>query len=225
LISTRDLSELPGIEGLRRTFKSLATLDAILSPEWEYRSYSYNAAWASDAEMGSMRNGAGDTFFAHFSPAGCWLLGFAHEYPMSPYRKNPPKPWPGVIDAVPLPFAACLKEPAFMVEDVTFCIWRQCDDANWEHGPISFPNDHEDPDGSAFLLSELDGKPETYQEMAKADYEREVDLAVVAHVFKHQPLTPEIVAALNPEVSFAELARELDEIGYLASGRIGRPCP
>jgi len=80
VISTRDLSLLPDVDGLRRTLQAMAMLDAILRPEWEFRYYSFNAAWAEGEQMGSMRNGSGDDFFAHFSSAGCWLKGFAHEY-------------------------------------------------------------------------------------------------------------------------------------------------
>src|SRR5438105_3956555 len=90
MISTRDLSLLPDVDGLRRTLQSMAMLDAILCPEWEFRYYSFNAAWDAGEQMGSMRNGSGDNFFAHFSPAGCWLKGFAHDYPLSPYRHDGP---------------------------------------------------------------------------------------------------------------------------------------
>jgi len=100
-------------------------LDAILCPEWQFRYYSFNAGWAPGEQMGSMRNGSGDELFAHFGAAGCWLKGFAHENPLSPYRENPKRVWPGVLDNVPGEFAGCLREPAFSVEDVTFCIWRR----------------------------------------------------------------------------------------------------
>ena len=35
--STRDLSQLPGVEGLHKLLQSLAMLDAIVCPEWQYR--------------------------------------------------------------------------------------------------------------------------------------------------------------------------------------------
>jgi hypothetical protein len=38
VVSTRHLSNLPDIDNLRRLCQSLAMLDAILSPEWEYSS-------------------------------------------------------------------------------------------------------------------------------------------------------------------------------------------
>lgn len=71
MISTLNSDGLPGIDELRRLLQSMAMLDAILSPEWEYRYYSFNANWSTGEQMGSMRNGCGDHFFAHFTPAGC----------------------------------------------------------------------------------------------------------------------------------------------------------
>lgn len=163
MISTRDLSRLPDVDGLRRLLQSMATLDAILMPEWEHRYYSFNAGWGDGEQMGSMRNGSGDDFFAHFTAAGCWLKGFAHEYPMSPYREDPPRAWPGVLD-VPSAFKSSVEEPAFGVAgwEVTFCIWRLHEDDRWRLGPVELPTDHADPDGSQFLLADLDGRPETY---------------------------------------------------------------
>ena len=214
MISTRDLLLLPDVDGLRRTLQAMAMLDAVLCPEWQYRYYSFNAAWGAVEQMGSMRNGSGDDFFAHFSAAGCWLKGFAHEYPMPPYSENPPRPWPGVLDAVPAEFAACLREPAFSVEDVTFRIWRLAGERTWQVGPVEFPPHHPDPDGSDFLLSPLDGRAETYQAWAADYYEREVELAAVEHVYRHRPFTPEVVARLNSEVSLGELSADISEIGY-----------
>jgi hypothetical protein len=214
VISTRNLSLLPDVDGLRRALQSMAMLDAILCPEWQFRYYSFNKAWASREQMGSMRNGRGDDFFASFSAAGCWLKGFAHEYPMSPYRENPPRPWPGVLDSIPAEFAACLREPAFSVEDVTFCIWRRFADPAWRVGPVQFPPGHPDPDGSEFLLSPLDGRPETYRPWA-ADYcGQDLDLAAVEYVYRHEPLITDVIARLNPEVSLSELTADIREIGY-----------
>ncbi|CAM5259788.1 hypothetical protein SBADM41S_08150 [Streptomyces badius] len=41
-----------------------------------------------------------------------------------------------------------------------------------------------------------------------------VDLEAVRHVYALRPLTDEIVAALNPERVPAELAEDIEEIGY-----------
>jgi len=62
-ISTRNLEGLPDVTRLKRLLQSMAMLDAILMPEWEYRHYSFNAHWGEDDMMGSMRDGAVDEFF------------------------------------------------------------------------------------------------------------------------------------------------------------------
>lgn len=214
MISTRDLSLLPDVDGLRHLLQSLAMLDAVLSPDWQYRYYSFNAGWSTGSQMGSMRNSSGDDFYTHFSSAGCWLKGFAHESPMSPYREQSQRQWPGVLDAVPAEFAECLREPAFEAETATFCIWRRYADTCWQVGPVEFPTDPPDPDGSADLLSILDGRPESYQSFAADYYEREVELAAIEHVYAHRPLTRAVVVQLNPEATLQGLAEDIREIGY-----------
>ena len=113
-ISTRNLGALPDVERLKALLQSLAVLDAILSPEWEYRYYSFNSKWSLGEQMGSMRNGSGDDFFALFNSAGCFLKGFSHDCPMSPYRNEPPVIWPGILDSVPDDFLSAVNEPAFL---------------------------------------------------------------------------------------------------------------
>src|SRR5262245_33579514 len=111
MISTRDLSGLPDIDGLKRLMQSMALLDAILSPEWQYRYYSFDSKWDNGEQMGSMRDGCGDDLFALFNEHGCFLKGFAHEAEMSPYRERPNCMWPGVLEGVPKEFAAALEQP------------------------------------------------------------------------------------------------------------------
>ena len=85
-ISTRNLSILGSLATVERVAQSIALLDAILSPEWQYRFFSFNAGWdsARHERMASMRDGSGDEYFAVFSPVGGILKGFAHESAMSP---------------------------------------------------------------------------------------------------------------------------------------------
>ncbi|MGH9772550.1 MAG: hypothetical protein ACRD4Q_12775, partial [Candidatus Acidiferrales bacterium] len=218
MTSTRDLSRLPDVKSLRRNLQAMALLDAILCPQWDLRYYSFSSTWAPGEEMGSMRNGSGDDFFAHFSAAGCWLKGFDHESPMSPYAGDEQRQWPGVIDAVPDEFAACLQEPAFKVKDVTFCIWRRYSDPAWQVGPVEFPPGHGDPDGSSLLLQMLDGRPESYRDWARSYYEHAVNLAAVECIYRHDALTAEIVENLNPAISLADLAADIREIGYPSQG-------
>jgi hypothetical protein len=214
MISTRDLSEMPDIEGLRKLSQSLAVLDAIHCPEWEYRYYSFNEHWSPEQAMASMRNGEGDDYFALFTTSGVIMKGFVVEALMSPYATEPPQTWPGVLENVPEDFIECfLREPAFEIHDVTFCIWRKLEDNVWKHGDIAFPTGP-DPDGSRFLLGILDGNPKTYQAWAEDYYERPIDLIAVSHIYEQKPLTLEVIQTLNTDVTLHELAGELEKIGY-----------
>jgi hypothetical protein len=212
-ISTRDLSGLPDIQGLKRVMQSMAMLDAIIAPDWESRYYSFNAHWLEDAQMGSMRNGEGDDLYVHYSTAGCLLKGFDHESRMSPWKSKPPKVWPGVLDSVPKDFSAALNEPAFSMESTTFCIWRFPSDTEWKRGFIEFPSE-EDADGSLALLSPLSGNQADYIIFAESYYEITLNAAAVKHIFDHKPLSNDIIRTLNTEVTLNELESDRAEIGY-----------
>lgn len=103
-------------------------LDAVLSPGWESRYYSFDSTWGPGEEMASMRNGSGDEYSIVFSAAGMFVRGFDHESPMSPAASELGEPWSGVLDAVPEVFAGCVHEPAFSFDGVpefTVCLWRR----------------------------------------------------------------------------------------------------
>ena len=55
MLSTHDYAALPPAVDLQRLAQSLAVLDAINSPDWEYRYYSYNAAWSPTAISDTLR--------------------------------------------------------------------------------------------------------------------------------------------------------------------------
>jgi len=210
MISTRDLHELPDIPGFRRLTRALATLDALLSPEWEYRYYSFNSHWAEGEMMASMRNGSGDQWFALLSSAGVALHGLAHESPI--FRLD--SRWPGIFDSLPSEFHAnFLNEPAFDTANSTFCIWRRASDERWFAGAAQLPPGN-DPDGSEELLSILAGDPQQYVDFAAEYYEREIAIADVAAVYEHAPLTQELLKRLNPRADLEALTADLNEIGY-----------
>ncbi|MFD7962014.1 hypothetical protein ACFV5J_14555 [Streptomyces zaomyceticus] len=213
---------LPGIEELRDHSRGLAMVEAVLSPEWESRYYSFDAHWSETEQLASMRNGSGDEYTIVLSPAGAFARVFDHESPLSPFGElTDGLTWPGVIDGVPEAFREYLTEPAFTDEDgvhvTTACLWREPADTDWHTGPVEFTDleDREDPDGSGRLLHLLtDRSAEAYTEFAEDYYERPVDIEAVRHVLALRPLTAEIVAALNPAVTLADLAEDVREIGY-----------
>jgi hypothetical protein len=192
-------------------------LDAILCPEWEYRYHSFNANWADREEMASMRDGSGDHYFILFTLAGAIMKGFAHESEAwQQALERGRQPVPGVFDGVPEDFAGFLTEPAFSMDESTFCLWRRPTDPTWKTGVIgSFEG--EDPDGSAELSRLLDGDPKAYLAWAEAYFETSVAYPAVDHIFAHRPLTEEVVRALNQEISLADLAEDISEIAYPTS--------
>lgn len=207
------LSFLPDIEELRKLSQSLALLDAILSPEWEYRFFSFNSKWGDGEMMASMRDACGNDYFILFNSAAAIIKGFDHESVMSPYASEPKKLWAGVLDDVPQEFAKFLFEPAFNIEDTTFCIWRRYADSSWQIGEIDYPDD-ENPDGLEDLLFALDGNPLTYKNFAEEYYEQEIPIFSVESVYRHESLSNDLVKTLNENISLKDLREDIEEIGY-----------
>jgi len=216
VISTRNLTELPPIDKLKRLSQSLAVLDAILCPDWSLRYYSFNTNWDSEHTLASMKTGSGDSYCILFSSNGAIIKGDAHETQFEDFSVLNGKPWPGVLDTVPSDFNYFLHEPAFSVQEATFLVWRREADAAWNVGKIDFP-DTADPDGSADLLAILDGNPNKYKEWGEEYYDRSIPVSCVKHIYECRPLTSRILARLNPEVSLEDLATDLAEIGYVTS--------
>jgi hypothetical protein len=204
------------VGGLRRLSQSLAMLDAILCPEWQYRYHSFNANWAAGEEMASMRDGCGDSYFILFTAAGAIMKGFAHESEAWRKALELGQPLSGVLDGVPEVFAGFLIEPAFSMAETTFCLWRRSTDLAWQTGAID-SLEGEDQDGSAELLRLLDGDPEGYRAWAESYFETAIMRSAVDHIFGHRPLAEEVVKALNPELSLADLVEDASEIAYPTS--------
>lgn len=213
MVSKATLAALPDIEGLRKLTQSLAMLDAIMSPEWEYRYYSFNSKWGECEMMASMRNGSGDEYFILFDSNGAIMKGFDHESAMSPWSAEEEKLWPGIFDDVPDEFQSFLSEPAFSIQETTFCIWRKYLDSLWQAGRIDYP-DEDDPDGSEHMLSILDGRPSTYKDFAESYYEKSLNLDAIEHLYRHEALTDKIVAQLNDGITLESLVPDIEQIAY-----------
>jgi hypothetical protein len=207
------VTNLSDVESLKKLSQSLATLDAIMSPEWEYRYYSFNSKWGTNEMTASMRNGSGDEYFILFNENGAIIKGFAHESPMSPYASQPNKVWQGIFENIPKDFESFLSEPAFSIEDTTFCIWRKIEDSSWQIGEIDYPAE-ENPGGLENLLFILSGNPQTYKEFAEEYYETEINISDIEHIYGHQPLTEELIERLNQDVPLKKLKKDIKEIGY-----------
>jgi len=211
------LPDLPDGQTLLRICKSIAMLDAIFSPEWEHRYYSFNSKWAPNEQMASMRTGSGDSYFILFNPHGVILKGYAHESEYAQWNVDHGQPLTGMFDGVPQEFAPFLTEPAFSMEDTTFCFWRRPADPQWNAGNVDHPPSS-DPGGAHQLLAILRDDPALYAAWAAESYDVPVDPAAVKHVYNHDPLNEELVHRLNPNATMEELAGDFAEIDYPVAG-------
>ena len=178
-------------------------LDAILCPEWQYRHFSFNSGWAPGMEMASMRSGSGDDWFLLFDSVGAALKGFAHELASDSAFG------PNIQAEVPREFSAFLSEPAFSLQDATFCFWRKADETTWNKVQSSLSDD-----GAADMLALLVTGPSGYVAWAESYFEVAVDHQAVRAVFDHVPLSESIIFTLNPDAELDFTNGEAVEIGY-----------
>ncbi len=223
MISTRHLDRLPPPEALIRTSKHVALLDEILWPEWEDRYYSFDPRWGKGEVLASMRNGSGDLYFLWSSKHGTVLRGFDHESPMSPFQRPDESPWPGLLEGFPEELSYALREPAFALEEITFCIWRRKRERRWSIGDVRFPR-KKDPDGSAALLGILAGDPEDYVAHARAAGVT-VKLGAVRRVYEGDRIDASLVRFLNPDADVRAVLRSAKAMGLPVDPRIPEPLP
>jgi hypothetical protein len=213
-VSSRNLSALPAPDELERHCQAMAVLDAILSPEPRWRYFTFDAAFAPGERVAMMDSATGDEWLIWFSPQGVVIRGFDHESPVSPWRRKPVEPWPGLFDGLPAKLRHGPRLEIDGVESVTFCLWWDVEDPGWRAGVVAQPGaGYADPDGSGWLLAEL-GDPAAYQTHAQEVYERVVPLPVIKRVFAHEPLTEGLIQAVDPAADTAITLTTARAVGY-----------
>ncbi len=207
MISTQDPSGLPAAADLQRLAQALAMLDALNSPDSEYRYYTYNAAWSETEQLLEMNDGEGDQMLVLFRPEGCCINGFLAGYDQ-PNKASVTRGLPAAFDEF------IFGEPVQSI-GTTFCLWYT-PAHGWQTGLV----DPDDDDGSEDLLAIFDQDPETYADWANGYYldetEREpLETEAVARFYRHEPLTQATATALNTDLTdWAQLAAEAEIIGY-----------
>lgn len=206
MLSTQDLAALPDAAALQRLCKSLAALDAINSPDPEYRYYSYDARWDVGEEFFEMNDGEGDQLLVLFRLEGCVVNGYADGLDQ-PDKAQVTRGLPDAFEEF------MFGEPVNSI-GTTFCLWYT-PAHGWQTGVAET-----DEDGSEELLDIFDNQPDTYADWANEYYldetEREpLDTDDVARVYQHEPLTKAVVLALNNELEdWPQLEADLEAIGY-----------
>lgn len=163
LMSAAELAaRLPDVAMLRRWCRSLAVLDAVMSPDEEDR---YYRSWDEGQQMASMRNGSGDEYSIVFSDAGAYIRGFDHESDLSPWSNEPLAIVAGLVDDVPASLREHIDEPAFSSQGVpalSVCLWREAGDPSWSFGSPSEIERRHQSGGAEWLFDVLDGHSEGY---------------------------------------------------------------
>jgi hypothetical protein len=189
---------LPTPKELERICKGLATLDAMLSEDWESRYYSFDRAWdvKSKQRMASMRNGSGDDWFMVFQPAGVFVKAFWHEYAREDVAT--------IYEDLPVKLRPHLKQPAFSMEAVTFGGWH--DGTSWTLRGNAKPMRDD--------LAILTGSPAKYRAYAADYFEADVPVDAIAHVLAGKQLDAKLVRRITTDRTLADLADDLAGIGY-----------
>lgn len=209
-LTTNRLELLPGGNGFQRLSKGLATLDAIMSAEWEFRYYSYDDSWGANEQMASMRTGSGDEYFALFTQHGTVIKGWDEDSPLTSLDDGEMLQ---LYEGIPEALAGFLQEPAFCMSECTFCIWKASSHGTWSCAPFSW--DRYPGSEVLRLLDLFVGNPvEKYVVWAEEYYGLPTDKRAVEHVMAFQPLTEQVVSMLNPSACLSNLRKELETIGY-----------
>lgn len=196
-----NINLLPSLDDVYKTCQSLAVLDAILMQEWQYRYFSFNAAWDDHQSMASMRDGCGSHYYLLFDRQKNSCVGKLYDKLLDVIILSDQK------DLVA--FEDFAKEPAFEQDATTLFFYITKEDFKWQSVPLltDIP-----------FLGFLANNEKAYLPWAEDYYEIEVDIESVAAVFANQSLTTMMVMQLNPDCDLAKLKDDLKIIGYSYEG-------
>ena len=198
-----DYAFLPAPDTLRQICKAISVMEALLSPEWMYRYYSYQAQWAPGEELMQMRDGSGDEMHVLFHPAGCVINGFAHEFPQP--RKEV------LTQELPDAFREFMDGEPIASIGTTFCLWTT--------GTDGWKTVHGQEDNATEMLYLLHPDPQRYLDWAQSYYEdgypeAGIPLQTAQDLYRGVPLNREMALRIAPVQDWSQLALELTDIGY-----------
>lgn len=199
----KSINELPSPELVLRRSKSLAVIDAILMPEWEYRYFSFNANWDIGESIGSMRDGEGDHYFILFiSAESLRVIGkvFSESSGVSENEVS------SIIGRAPKHYAAFCSEPAFSINEMSFCFWVE--DNKW----VATPKNN----NLEYLGFLVDSK--IYSDWASKYYETSICKDAIDRIYGFEPLSEDLVNMLNPAVSMSDVMDDIKDIAYPTAG-------
>lgn len=194
------------LASLRRKLQACALADAIIEPDWEYRYFSYNAHWADQEAMASLRDGSGGEWFLWLaqSPAGVALAGYKCWSPADGAMAD----LPAIKDRLPEAYQAFVTEPAFSMDTATSLWYLHA--GHWlKHGlKVEHLID---------LEQVMAWTARDYHAWAEEYYERELPLIDLERLFNHD-VDLKLAKRLNPAMDGPALREDLQEIGLAVAG-------
>ncbi|QJX47585.1 hypothetical protein HMJ29_11795 [Hymenobacter taeanensis] len=207
MLSTQNYTDLPDSENLQRICKAVAALDAIVSPEPEFRYYTYNPAWDEQEAVFEMNDGEGDQMLVLFRAGGCVINGYGEGLD-EPAKEAVTRGLPAMYQEF------IFGEPVNSI-GTTFCLWTT-EQGEWQTGELTT-----DEDGSEDMLGIFDGDPHTYVDWAQEYYEPEtlpesgISAEAVRRVYAGETLTRELVLAITKHVpNWEQLSQDLTDLQY-----------
>jgi hypothetical protein len=178
--------------------QKIALLDLLLSPEWEYRYYSFNNNWAENQKMASMRNGSGLEYFILFENNNCGIKLYdssinkdCKEYIFKNRNSNN------------IFIKNILNEPAFSIEDSTYLAFWNSKNNSWDE--IGNCNNN--------LLNVVLNPIDEYIKYANDYYEKKLDKDIIEKIIIQNKIEKNILLNLNNK--FNDYMLELNEIGLV----------
>jgi hypothetical protein len=185
------------IEEITKKLKSIALLEAIICPEWEYRFYSYNSKWGEGEEMASMRNGSGDEWFL-------WLKHDLAALKVLNHESGTLSKVDVIKDQFPSDYNEFISEPAFSINESSSL--RYLNKNEWVKFDINEEKTNQ-------LIRVFNWSPTEYKEWAEDYYEEEFPLEAIENIMSGI-LSESDIRSLNSDLTLKDIEEEINEIGY-----------
>lgn len=197
-----DWVKRPTAEELHRCARIVSGLDRVLM--WdndEVRYFCFYPEFKPGVDAVLINDGAGDYAWGLFGPQGVIFRAFDHESPLSPHRRKPTGPWPGMFDGVPAELLAYFDHPDIDPDDVTLCVYR-VPGKPWVETALRKPP--KDADGGWWLLTRLHTTARDWLDWAEDYYGCEFVKKAVSQVYKEGRITEELAKKIVKNAEFDE---------------------
>ncbi|NTV78935.1 MAG: hypothetical protein HGA25_07355 [Clostridiales bacterium] len=195
------LNKLPDVKECKNKLKQLAAFDAVFSPEWENRYYSYDSLWYEGEEMASMRNGRGEHYFILFTDEKILMKGLERQskcLSMKDFGKDM---------NLPEILYQFMEQVAFLPDETSFCIWK--------FGQGAWNSITKITENELKILGVLLISPEQYVQWVEDYYEITLSVEEVAALFQENVLHKKTCLQWNPHLDWDAFQKEAKEIGMI----------